>query len=442
MNTSSESIHLPSISFRKPASQESWYSLWCSLCLIEPLSRKEMHQLLCGLGNRNMLDPTLFREARPELKILLTAFGGTSETVVASLGGADMDNEPRSSGHMHIGLRHCSVCLSNGYHSAVFQHLSIRSCPLHDIRLRTTCENCDAELNPTWLVAGMNPFGCPRCDAMFVSAVKRPQQASEILLVGMLLAARREVIVHDRQTASNVRPCPYPAVRSDIEAQRSTTTRYVQRQAIWMNTPREGWLKFKGETLQLRGNRNVVNGLEFMESVEIAIRKTLTHVRGIYEDDEADLHRLRAILGRFEGGRRLIDAAGVVSCAILKTEHLLGAAARVAMLSVSSPLDLVKTGDPRCHMEQPGAPLLKFTEANALLVEYEVLGLFCLNVWRIARLQRFTDIAWSEFPHAAHFRPEWCLDEHHAVPLLHIRPRATWKTVQFLIKRYSKRMLR
>jgi hypothetical protein len=28
------------------------------------------------------------------------------------------------------------------------------------------------------------------------------------------------------------------------------------------------------------------------------------------------------------------------------------------------------------------------------------------------------------------------------VPLLHIRPRATWKTVQFLIKRYSKRMLR
>ncbi|MFM0196831.1 hypothetical protein PQQ65_27385 [Paraburkholderia strydomiana] len=442
MNTSSESIHLPSISFRKPASQESWYSLWCSLCLIEPLSRKEMRHLLSGLGNRNMLDPTLFRDARPELKMLLTAFGGTSETVVASLGGADMDNEPRSSGHMHIGLRHCSVCLSNGYHSPVFQHLSIHTCPLHDIRLRTTCENCDAELNPTWLVAGMNPFGCPRCDAMFVSSFQRRQQTSEILLVGMLLAARREVIVHSRQTASRVRPCALPVVRSNMEGQRAATTRYVQRQAIWMNAPREGWLQFKGETCHLRENRNVENGLEFVESVEIAIRKTLTRIRDLYEDDGAELHRLQAILGRFEGGRRLIDAAGVVSCAILKTEHLLGAAARIAIPPVLSPLDLVKTSDPRCQAEQPGAPLLKFTEANTLLVQYEVIGLFCLNIWHIARLHRLTDIAWSEFPHAAHFRPEWCLDEHRTVPLLHIRPRATWKTVRFLIKRYSKRLLR
>ncbi|WP_162600725.1 hypothetical protein [Paraburkholderia sp. C35] len=441
MNTNNESIHLPAIRFRKPASQESWYSLWCSLCLIEPLSTKEIRQLLFSLSTRNMLDPTSFRTERPELKVLNTAFGVTSETV-AVLGGADMDNEPRSTGHMHVGLRHCPVCLSNGYHSPVFQHLSIHTCPLHEVPLRTACQNCNAELNPTWLVAGTNPFGCPRCDAMFVRSVERPQQTSEILLVDMLLATRREVIVHDRQTASRVRPCTLPTVRSSKDDQ-STTTRYVQRQAIWMNMPREGWLQFKGTTLQLRENENVkITGLEGVGSVEIAIRKTLTRIRDLFEDDEAELHELQAILGRFEGGRRLIDTAGVVTCAILKTEYLLGVAARVAVQPVLSPLDLVKTRDPRCQAEQSGAPLVKFVEANALLVEYEVLGLFCLHVWRIARLKRLTDIAWNEFSHAAHFRPEWCLDEHHTVPLLYIRPRATWKTVQFLIKRYSKRLLR
>jgi hypothetical protein len=42
----------------------------------------------------------------------------------------------------------------------------------------------------------------------------------------------------------------------------------------------------------------------------------------------------------------------------------------------------------------------------------------------------------------AHFRPEWCLDERQGVPFLRIRPRATWKTVLFLIKRYARHRLR
>lgn len=441
MSRIDESLYLPPVRSRAPSLHESWYSLWSSLCLAQPFSRKEVLLLAGDLCNRHMLDPATRRLLKPQLERLLAGLGIPRERT-ALLCGADMDTDPRSSGQMHVGLRHCSVCLSHGYHSSVFQHLSIDSCPLHTVPLRTTCPNCQFELNPTWLVAAMNPFGCPRCDVVLVRGVRRAQGDDEIRLVDALLGARREVIIQSGKTASRVRACIHPMLQTNSEAFAAAIRRHVQRQAIWMREPRAGWLIFRQGAIHINETRDEVVGVKFDRSVAMAIGQTLGRIRELYRDDEDELLRLQAILGRFEGGRRLTDSAGVVSCAILKTEYILGVAARVGMATVSTPLDALQLNDPRCQAEQRGAPLLPFEKANALLVEYEVLALFCVNLWKIARLRRLSDIAWSEFPHPAYFRPEWCLDDRNADPLLLVRPRATWDTVRFLLKRYSGRMLR
>lgn len=443
MKRMNETIDLPPVRWRTPTLHESWYSLWSSFCLRQPLTPKEVRALLGGRENTRMLDPTNAGKAnpvQPAPETLMAAFSVTKDMTVI-LSGADMDNEPRSSGHMHVGLRYCPACLSHGYHSAVFQHLSINRCPLHDMQLRTTCESCQIDLNPTWRIAATNAFACPQCDHLFVRSVAHAHRDAEIRLVGLMLGSRREAIVRPGQKASQVRPCVLPANRLDGAVLRAATRRHVQRQSIWTGEARDGWPTFKEITVYIHERRSGAKDLPFSKSVDVAIRKTLLRIRELYRDDETDLKTLQTILGRLEGGRRFAETVSVVSCAIVKTEYLLGAQIRGETPAMSSPLDLFQASDPRCQPEQRGAALLASLEANTLLVECEVLGLFCLNVWRISHLRRLADLAWSEFPNPACYRPEWCLDDHHTSSLLRVRPRASWNTVQFLIKRYAGRLL-
>lgn len=443
MRHTNEIAYLPPVRWRVPALHESWYSLWSSFCLRQPLAHKEVHALLSGRDNTMMLDPTGVGAANLGSRVpetLMAAFDVTKEMAVL-LSGADMDNEPRSSGHMHVGLRYCPACLSNGYHSAVFQHLSIDHCPLHNTPLRTTCEICQIGLNPTWRVAASNAFACPRCDHMFVRGVPHTHRDTEIRLVGLMLGSRREVIVHHCQRTSRIRPCVLPARRPDGALPPAAIKRHVQRQSIWTTGAKDGWLTFTEVVVPIRERRTDAKDLQFSQSVDMAIRKTLLRIRELFKDDAADLKRLQTILGRLEGGRRFTETVSVIACAILKTEYLLGAQIRGGTPPASGPLDPLQASDLRCQPEQRGAALLPFVEANAVLVECEVLGLFCLNVWRISHLRRLADVAWSEFPNPAYFRPEWCLDDRRTPSQLRVRSRANWHTVQFLIKRYAGRLL-
>jgi hypothetical protein len=441
MRRMNEGIHPPPVRWRAPELHESWYSLWCSSCLRQPLAQPEVQMLLGGRGTTMMLDAGKWTTNRntnlPDA--LLAAFDVSKETAVL-LSGSDIDSNPRQSGHMHLGLRYCLYCLAHGYHSPVFQHLSIERCPLHGVPLRTKCVSCRASLNPTWLTAANNAFACANCNYLFVRSVPSKNRDSEVRRVGLMLASRREVIARRCQKSSHVRPCVLPASHPGGSLSTAMITRHVQRQSIWITNDINEWPTFKETVVRVHEERTEDANL-FLGSVGVFIRRTLLRIRKLYGDEDPDLIKLQSVLGRLEGGRRINETASIVACAILKTEYLLGAQIHCGTAARPSPLGLLQAADPRCQSEQFGAVLWSFLEANSLLVEYEVLSLFCLILWRIGHMDRMVDVGWSEFPSTATFRPEWCFEDSIADPTLRIRSRADWKTVKFLIKRYRSRML-
>ncbi|MEX3964519.1 hypothetical protein AB4Y42_20265 [Paraburkholderia sp. EG286B] len=439
-----EEIELPPLATRKPARNESWYSLWSSVCNTQPLTTKEVRVLLRGHENRQILSPTQSVSGKYESLApgrLLQILDVPSEMAIR-LYGADMDSDPHGSGHMHTGLRHCLACLMLGYHSPVFQHLSIERCPVHGVPLRSTCEACNFVLNLTWKSAAITPFGCPRCGHVFMSGAQPPQREDEIRFIDATLGEKREVITRHLRTSWRVRPCVGPAGQTGSGRAPSTAVRYVRRQSIWTTQPEEDWTVFRGESLRIWEMKERSAGLNFPRSVDQAIRETLCQIRALNrEEEEGDLLRMEEMLSRCEASRHWVGPAGVVPCAILKTAYALGAVAGVRALPPLHPRKKMEENERLELVGQMGAPLRPFAVANALLVGYEVLGLFCLNVWRIAHLRELTDIIWHEVPNAADFRPEWCLDDREEVPLLHVRPRATSDTARFLARRYAGRML-
>jgi len=65
-------------------------------------------------------------------------------------------------------LRYCSRCLGRGYHSVVHQFECVRSCPIHDQSLATSCPDCGYQA-PYRLTARLleTPYRCADCRSRY-----------------------------------------------------------------------------------------------------------------------------------------------------------------------------------------------------------------------------------------------------------------------------------
>lgn len=79
-----------------------------------------------------------------------------------------VDHYVKSREALHVSadvLRFCPTCLKNGFHSAIYQLLFVRSCPLHGDSLRSHCQACDMRHIPYTLSSAItaDSAGCYQC---------------------------------------------------------------------------------------------------------------------------------------------------------------------------------------------------------------------------------------------------------------------------------------
>ncbi|PRE59514.1 hypothetical protein C6P86_23645 [Burkholderia multivorans] len=153
----------------------------------------------------------------------------------------------------------------------------------------------------------------------------------------------------------------------------------------------------------------------------------------------ADIVRLASKLDSQASGLRVHAVAGAVAVAYCKTAYIYGLCPRTGAPGRANTTDFgsVEFAGPSLNTRSlliPGS-----VEANQLLAEYEVLGMFCLMLKRVASLRNLVLVDWREAPDDEEICPAWCYERNRSILL--IRPRATWHHVNRMVVRYSSHVL-
>ncbi len=75
--------------------------------------------------------------------------------------------------HVEPTLRYCPRCLARGYHSVVFQLISLRTCPMHGLPLQNRCQTCKAPISADLTSKAVrNPFRCLNCQTLLIRSQK------------------------------------------------------------------------------------------------------------------------------------------------------------------------------------------------------------------------------------------------------------------------------
>lgn len=79
--------------------------------------------------------------------------------------------------------------------------------------------------------------------------------------------------------------------------------------------------------------------------------------------------------------------------------------------------------------------------AVAKLIEFEIVGRFCLAIRALLKKECLIDVNWHCEYEAESFVPAWAVMEKADQLVMALRPRATWRTVEHLLRRYEERVL-
>lgn len=79
--------------------------------------------------------------------------------------------------------------------------------------------------------------------------------------------------------------------------------------------------------------------------------------------------------------------------------------------------------------------------AVAKLIEFEIIGRFCFAIRMLLKKEFLIDVNWHYEHEPESFVPAWAVMEKADQMLMATRPRATWRTVEHLLRRYEKRVL-
>ena len=116
---------------------------------------------------------------------------GITLEAVGRLCGADFTTNRKDFRVVAPALRFCRACLGCGYHSILFQHLGLVSCPLHKTALEDCCPHCSAPIKPTVRSIIEFPYECHGCrNRLARSNREEGDAATRTAVDGMLSSAR------------------------------------------------------------------------------------------------------------------------------------------------------------------------------------------------------------------------------------------------------------
>lgn len=326
-------------------------------------------------------------------------------------------------------LRYCRQCLAAGWHSAMFQHIAVTSCPLHGSPLRQGCPRCKRPiaLEPVSIATHQN--FCPHCSFPFIRMDR--------------LRARREL--GPKHPAGFVRLAaaltPDPSAelagyRSGLGAQEllgaeRTTAVACAAHRSWPAgvTPGTRWF---AQTTRLV---TATDPLPIGRLNELAHRGQVT----AFERILACLHESGAgadvpgpsVVSSLRGGARINMAISTCSAAYVRTALALD---MQEVLPGRRPIkDLAPLHTEWLPMHEELVPA---TAAS------QVYNLFVLNLVQLRRVRKAVDVAWNWNPHPAAFSPPWRLWHRGGDIVFEMRQRADDQTLPRLVRRYAHRHLR
>lgn len=409
---------------------ESMYSVWGRHCEAHGLeggvnSPLPPHILRLNLFKR--LDPLDAKYVAREMAI---DEGHVQKLVAADLGGNSQLVVVNS-------LRFCVKCLDLGYHSAVYQHIALSSCPLHAVPLIDGCPHCHEAITPTFISVIQSPFECPHCGGALARTVPRPQDHSDATLADQMAGGRRGALLP--QPENNHWDLLLNRARILVGPPgQQLASRHYQRLCIWADRSNTHWLSFAEEMLHVvpAHSRGLVEDANSFD-LGLAAERVLIWLRQVCYAHEYSAVRLAYRLGRYPRGLRINAHGSLLGAALYRLAVAYDLVQEMQTLFEADvlALDQPKKAVMGRKMVRYGASCPEVPQLDFRLFQLEMLGIFAKFLVAHRHLEPMVNVSWLELPHPMEFAPNWTSKKSLNGVCYRIRARATEIAVQRLVIR-------
>ncbi|NWK44467.1 hypothetical protein [Ralstonia pickettii] len=421
--------------------EASLYARWCQFCIGQRPDTCELPDLLGTLpGARTILDAISDRHLQGHRYDSVRQHLALSETDFWYAAGLDLFGDAQGGLSPGRHLRYCLPCLELGFHTVLFQHLTLKICPLHQYALEIRCPYCGAPLLPTWRQIARSPYACQNCEAMLVKPVTPAAFVQHTLYADEALAPHRKRLARTVSQTSRPHKEPHNTMLSVTYPEHAARVhRHALRHLVWGDASSRADVTHKVLHFQLGLQGGQASWQSIRQGTTDTILHTLEKLRTLCEvqlhsvvsDHTKSSVQYRTL--RVQPGAKAVAVAHCQLAVVYGLPPLAGLSSKAWNLSHSGLwLGVQYLSMRSCQV--PGS-----VRANQLLVEYEVLGLFCIVLKRLVALKKAEQVEWGDCPPPDLFCPAW-----RWIPesgRLFVRPRATWPLVHWLIDRYGSRVM-
>lgn len=322
-------------------------------------------------------------------------------------------------------LRYCPRCLATGWHSGLFQHVAVRTCPQHGTPLVTGCRHCGAAIDTAPIALAEHHLYCPDCGGALVGRPIGPLQTDtakyEALRLALSPPARIGIVTWPAgHTAQGI-------LRSPAESN-AAAAHYA-----WNRQPVAG----------LRSFAHVQMALPDLEQDD-----ALPHRRLLFESTLGALNWIRDCVASECGAQVL----GTCTRRLRSTERLTGVSVPLpvfALWQLTLALNVPRYLDEKpveLHRswEYPARRWLpNWIEVWQRSIEAHALALYTVNLLQARRYSPVRGIAFSAAPilDAARVSPAWWVEGQEAAATWILRSRIERQGARRLMHRYRKRFV-
>ena len=402
--------------------ERSLFMLVVDLCT-ETRPEPECLSTLLGLRPQR-LSTSLFRLSDNELDVLRFALSVESPRQMLQAGAHDVVPPKRERTYLSAELRYCPECLRRGWHSALFQHAAVVSCPVHEVPLRIGCPGCDEPIRTDPRTVARALMTCDTCGELFTDVLSAAKRAEKLPPEPFL-----------RYRTALLKKLPQDArhgdllVTGDVRDRKAILNPHLQRFEVWSDDlpmPGRAWCT---QVISFDRPPPQATAVE-TNTVERTIVEALQEIKQVLVEEGCFLEAPMGLLSVNGQGAKLDGISNVASAALWKVAHLYRAA------------DYFDSGPRRARrLTQFGAPCLVSTEVWACTLRLEVMGLFVRAFLELRRLDYLIDVTWASRPPSGTFLPAWRLFENGKALFLETRAITDIERLRRLCGRYGRHAL-
>lgn len=325
-------------------------------------------------------------------------------------------------------MRYCYKCLEQGWHTAMFQHVAVRACPVHGTPLLVGCLECGKPLQTSTNCLFGNHNFCWSCGYPFVLI-----ERLEARLAHGVSDQRAFQRLHDALVPPEIGRSSFKLADPIARFRRPLLD--AHRISIGLH---RSWPTHLGTSLRMLPERLVARPEEQMKPTDWRLMAINERARAVWELQDciekngASVTWPRELASAWGGGVRLSTPMCLAAAALVRTVVQLSLQKVVVERGVEWN-GTVQT----CYMEW----LPKDPPGTAYGARMQVYNLFVLNCLRIRRLRWIEQVSWNEPFEPSAFSAPWRWVSAEGEPRTAFRCRSNFDRAARLLVRYKGRWL-